>query len=104
MRIAIHLEGVLDRDEIVASYGPSGHEIVSLDDQPDMVITADASITDGDVRCLKAEVDAVAPNARTVLVIRNLGDAPLAPTMDAYLDVEMRDGRDVWVDYVGASG
>jgi hypothetical protein len=62
------------------------------------VITADGTASDGVVRALKSEVDAAVPEAHTVIVLRLVGDVPLAPTLDAYLDVEMIEGRDVWLD------
>jgi len=68
-----------------------------LDARPGVIITADGVVENGTVRCLKDEVDVAVPDARTVLVLRLLGDAPLAATMDAYLDVQMTPGRDVWV-------
>jgi hypothetical protein len=59
---------------------------------------------------LKDELDEALPEAEKVVVVKHAGDVPLAPTLDAYLDVAMIPGRDVWfhdicgVPYVGASG
>jgi len=61
-------------------------------------VTADADVEGGVVRPMKDEVDAIAPDAERVIVLRLAGDAPLAPTLDAYLDVVMIEGRDVWDD------
>ncbi len=61
-------------------------------------MTADGVVADGVVRPLKDEVDAAVPDATTVLVLRILGDVPLAPTLDAYLETKMISGRDVWVE------
>jgi len=61
-------------------------------------VTADGVVENGVVRCLKDEVDTAVPDAERVIVLRLIGDAPLAPTLDAYLDVRMIEGRDVWFD------
>lgn len=106
--VAVHLDGVEAREAVLEACVRAGRRLVALHDGPEIVVTADGVAQDGVVRCLKDEVDEAAPGAERVIVIRVVGDAPLAATMDAYLDVEMTPGRDVWLDdlrgYVGASG
>jgi hypothetical protein len=95
--VAVHLPGVQARDAVLEICQRARRRVVALDERPRVVITADGVIENGVVRCLKDEVDAIAPGAELVIVVRNLGDVPLAPTMDAYLDVHMTPGRDVWL-------
>jgi hypothetical protein len=80
----------------------AGKDVVSLGERPRVVVTADGMVDAGIVRCLKDEVDAAVPDAACVIVVRHAGDVPLAATLDAYLDVEMIPGRDVWFDDVCA--
>ena len=96
--VGVYLLQGQERDEVVAACRDAGKSVVDLDLQPAVVITADAMLQDGVVHTLKEDVDAAVPDAQTVIVLRLVGDAPLAPTMDAYLDVEMIAGRDVWLD------
>ena len=91
------------RDQVSAACREAGAEVVSVGMSPDVIVTADGIVADGMIRPLKEEVDAAATGARTVIVLRVLGDVPLAPTMDAYLDVEMIPGRDVWLDDLTSS-
>ena len=98
--VGVHLPGVASLDEILDACARADVRVVGFDEHPRVVVTADGVVSDGVVRCLKDEVDAIVPGAERVIVIRNIGDAPLAPTMDAYLDVEMIPGRDVWLDEV----
>jgi acyl-coenzyme A synthetase/AMP-(fatty) acid ligase len=76
----------------------SGKRIVRIDEEPDVIVTADGIVENGFVRPLKEEVDEALPDAKRVIVIRHLGDVPLGPTYDVYLDVQMRPGRDEWVE------
>lgn len=101
-QIAVHLPAGAERDAVEAACRETGKEIAGLEASPDVVVTADAVVADGLVRPLKEEVDAALPDARTVIVIRLAGGVPLAPTLDAYLDVEMVPGRDVWLEDLGA--
>lgn len=95
--VAVHLPGVAGADEVHAACERTGARVVALHEGARVVVTADGVGVDGMVRCLKDEVDVIAPDASHVFVLRVLGDVPLAPTMDAYLDVEMIPGRDEWV-------
>jgi hypothetical protein len=107
-QIGIHLPPCPERDAIIDACRDAGKTIVGIASAPDVIVTADGVYEGGVVRPLKEEVDAALPDARTVIVLRLAGNAPLAPTLDAYLDVEMREGRDIWLDefsdQVGASG
>ncbi len=102
--IGVHLGSAPERAFVQIACAQAGCRIVGLEEAPSVVITADGSVEGGVVRLLKDEVDAAVPDALHVIVLRLVGDAPLAPTFDAYLDVRMIDGRDVWFDQVGASG
>ncbi len=102
--VGIHLPPIPERDIALKACRLAGKTVVPLDAQPTVVITADAVVDGGIVRNLKDETDAAVPHAERVIVFKRAGDVPLAPTMDAYLDVAMTPGRDVWVDQVGASG
>lgn len=107
--IGIHLPDGPERNAITEACRRVGVCIVDISQAPQVIVTADGAISDGVVRPFKEEVDALAPGTATVIVLRLVGDGPLAATMDAYLDVEMREGRDVWfdelfADQVGASG
>ena len=96
--LGVHLPAGPARDEVLRACRDAGKAVVAVDMSPEVVITADGALIDGVVRPLKEEVDALVPDARIVIVLRLVGDAPLAPTFDAYLDVEMLEGRDVWLD------
>ena len=97
--VAVHLPGLAELDAIVReAVDGAGKHIVALNRHSRVVVTADGIVEDGVVRCLKDEVDALAPHAARVIVFRHVGNAPLAPTLDAYLDIEMVEGRDVWCD------
>lgn len=98
--IGVHLPGLPQRELVIDACARAGKTVVGLDARPRAVITADGVLEDGVVRCLKDEVDAAAPGAERVIVLRVIGSAPLAPTMDAYLDVHMIPGRDTWYDAV----
>jgi acyl-coenzyme A synthetase/AMP-(fatty) acid ligase len=74
----------------------AGVRIVDSSASPDVVVTADAVPMNGTVVPLKDEIDELYPEVAHVIVVRHAGDIPLAPTMDAYLDVTMIPGRDVW--------
>lgn len=107
--IGVHLPPCAQRDSITEACRLAGKQVVDIASAPDVIVTADGVLSSGIVRPLKEEVDRAIPNARIVVVLRMVGNAPLAPTLDAYLDVEMREGRDVWfddlsADQVGASG
>jgi hypothetical protein len=93
--VGVHLPGLRDLEAVVRG---SANRVVALEDAPHVIVTADGVVVDGVVRCLKDEVDDLFPGASRVIVVRNLGEAPLAATMDAYLDVEMVAGRDEWLD------
>lgn len=107
-QIGIHLPPGPERDAVAAACRQAEKEVIDVGARPDVVITADGVLSDGVVRPLKLEVDAAVPDARIVIVLRLVGHVPLAPTLDAYLEVEMVEGRDVWLDdlanQVGASG
>jgi acyl-coenzyme A synthetase/AMP-(fatty) acid ligase len=108
-RIGLHLPAGPERTAIARACERAGVSVVDISAAPEVLVTADGVMDGGLVRPLKEEVDAAVPGARTVIVLRLVGDGPLAATMDAYLDVEMREGRDVWfdemfTDQVGASG
>jgi acyl-coenzyme A synthetase/AMP-(fatty) acid ligase len=96
--IGVHLPSGAARDFVVAACRAAGRAVVGLEARPSVVVTADGVIEGGVVRCLKDEVDEALPEATRVIVLRMIGDAALAPTMDAYLDVRMIEGRDVWFD------
>lgn len=96
--VGVHLDGVDERDAVVRLIEQAGRVVVGLEAHPRVVVTADGVAIDGVVRPLKDEVDTAVPDAEHIVVIRKLGDAALAPTLDAYLDVEMTPGRDVWLD------
>jgi len=96
--VGVHLPGVPERAFVVECCRAAGKAVVELGAGPSVVITADGVASNGSVRCLKDEVDEAVPGAERVIVLRLLGNAALAPTMDAYLDVRMIDGRDVWFD------
>jgi acyl-coenzyme A synthetase/AMP-(fatty) acid ligase len=96
--IGVHLPGIAERDDVADACRAAGKNVVGLDAKPAVVVTADGVAENGSVRCLKDEVDEAVPGARRVIVLRVIGDAPLAATMDAYLDCAMSDGRDVWID------
>jgi acyl-coenzyme A synthetase/AMP-(fatty) acid ligase len=102
--VAVHLPSMPERNIAIDACRAAGKTVVALDARPRIVITADAAVAGGVVRNLKDEVDAAVPDAERVIVFRHAGDAALAPTLDAYLDVVMIPGRDIWVDQVGASG
>ena len=89
---------------VLSACREAGTRVVDLDARPEVIVTADGMLADGIVRPLKPEVDEAVPDARTVIVLRLVGDAPLAPTLDAYLETEMRTGRDVWLDDLVGSG
>jgi hypothetical protein len=95
--VAVHLPGVDVRHAVLELCRSGRHRLVSLDASPNVVVTADGVVEAGCIRALKEEVDAIVPRAERMIVIRNVGEAPLAPTMDAYLDVQMTPGRDVWL-------
>ena len=94
--VGVHLPGVLKRDFVLECCRAAGKALVDLGAGPSVVITADGIVENGVVRALKDEVDEALPGAERVIVLRLVGDAPVAPTMDAYLDVHMIEGRDVW--------
>lgn len=94
----MHLPGVACEPDVRAACERAGARVTELHAGARVVITADGVGERGVVRALKDEADAVAERAERVIVLRLAGDAPLAPTMDAYLDVPMRPGRDVWLD------
>jgi acyl-coenzyme A synthetase/AMP-(fatty) acid ligase len=96
--IGVHLPSTPEREVAIEACRLAGKTVVGLDAGPRVVVTADGVLEGGVVRCLKEEVDAAVPGAERVIVLRLIGDAPLAATLDAYLDVHMIDGRDVWVD------
>ena len=96
--VAVHLPDVACAADVADACVRAGKRVVALDPQARVVVTADGVESEGVVRCLKDEVDAVATRAHLVFVVRLVGDAPLAATMDAYLDVAMTPGRDIWVD------
>lgn len=98
VEIGVHLPGLACADAVREACASANKRIVALDTAPRVVVTADGVACDGVVRSLKDEVDAIVPGAERVFVLRLLGNAPLAPTMDAYLDVDMVPGRDVWID------
>lgn len=107
--VGVHLPASEELDLTLEACRLADKQVVALDERPSVVVTADGAFDDGVVRCLKEEVDAAVRDARHVVVFRILGDAPLAPTLDAYLDVDMAPGRDVWFQdvrdgYVGALG
>jgi acyl-coenzyme A synthetase/AMP-(fatty) acid ligase len=96
--IGVHLPVGPERDAVISACRDAGKAVVAVDARPEVVVTADGALSDGIVRPMKLEVDAAVPDARMVIVLRLVGDVPLAPTLDAYLEVEMLDGRDVWLD------
>ena len=102
--VAVHLPAMPEQSVAIEACRIAKKRVVELDAHPRIVVTADGVVMHGMVRCLKEEVDAAVPQAQTVIVFRHLGEAPLAPTLDVYLDVRMVEGRDVWFDQVGASG
>jgi acyl-coenzyme A synthetase/AMP-(fatty) acid ligase len=102
--IGIHLPHASVREAVLGACASCSKRVVGLGSRPDVVITADGIFDNGSVRLLKEEVDEAVPDASLVIVLRLLGNVPLGPTYDAYLYVDMRPGRDVWIDYVGASG
>lgn len=109
LEIGVHLPSCAERDSIAEACRLAGKQVVDIASAPDVIVTADGVFSNGIVRPLKEEVDRAIPNARIVVVLRMIGNPPLAPTLDAYLDVDMREGRDVWfeelaADQVGASG
>lgn len=98
LEVGVHLPPGPELDAVTVACREAGKRIVDLGASPGLVVTADGVVADGVVRPLKHEVDEAIPDARTVLVIRLVGDVPLAPTLDAYLETEMVPGRDVWLD------
>ncbi len=96
--VAVHLGSAPEHAWVREACRLADKHIVAADEAPDIVVTADGVVEEGHVRPLKDEVDAIAGDAQRVVVLRLVGDAPMAPTMDAYLDVVMREGRDVWFD------
>ena len=92
--VGVHLPGVPERGFVVECCRAAGKAVVGLD--ASVVITADGVIENGVVRALKDEVDATVPGAERVIVLKLIGEIPLAPTLDAYLEVDMIEGRDVW--------
>jgi hypothetical protein len=96
--VGVHLPPGAERGFVVDACRAAGKTVVDLDAEPRVVVTADGVVENGAVRCLKDEVDDAVPGAERVIVLRLLGEAALAPTMDAYLDVRMIEGRDVWWD------
>lgn len=96
--IGVHLPPGRERDAVEAVCKEAEVRIVGLEALPRAIVTADGVVADGVVRPLKHEVDAAVPDAKTVFVLRLVGDVPLAPTLDAYLETEMVSGRDVWVE------
>ena len=102
--IGVHLLHLPVRNLVLDACRMANKTAVTLDAKPQVIVTADAVVERGNIRCLKDEVDAAVPDARRVIVFRIAGDVPLAPTLDAYLDVVMIPERDVWFDQVGASG
>jgi acyl-coenzyme A synthetase/AMP-(fatty) acid ligase len=102
--VGVHLPDGPEKDTALEACRLAGKAVLSLEARPTVVVTADASLEDGVVRNFKEETDAAVPDAERVIVFRRVGDAPLAATMDAYLEVPMTPGRDVWADQVGASG
>jgi hypothetical protein len=96
--VGVHLPPGAPRDLVVDACRLAGKTVVGLDARPRVVVTADGVVDNGAVRCLKDEVDDAVPDAERVVVLRLAGEAALAPTMDAYLDVHMIEGRDVWFD------
>jgi hypothetical protein len=101
--VGVHLPPGALRDGVAAACREAGANVVEIETLPEVIVTADGIVADGTIRPLKEEVDAIARLAQTVIVLRLLGDVPLAPTMDAYLDVEMIPGRDVWLDDLSSS-
>jgi acyl-coenzyme A synthetase/AMP-(fatty) acid ligase len=97
-QVGVHLPSGDARDAVAAACRDAVKAVVAVDAKPEVVITADGVLSDGIVRPMKEEVDAAVPDARIVIVLRLVGDVPLAPTLDAYLEVEMIEGRDVWLD------
>ena len=102
--VGVHLPPGPERDAVTSACREAGKQVVGIDARPDLVVTADGALSDGVVRPLKPEVDAAVPDARMVIVLRLVGDAPLAPTLDAYLETEMIEGRDVWLDDLVRTG
>ena len=96
--VAVHLPGMAEERAALEACNAAGKTVVGLDTGPKVVITADGVVDNGVVRCLKDEVDRIVPDAQCVIVLRHMGDAALAPTLDAYLDVRMIEGRDVWLE------
>jgi len=96
--VGVHLAPGGERDFVIAACRAAGKAVVDLDARPRVIVTADGVVDNGAIRCLKDEVDEAVPDAERVIVLRVLGDAALAPTLDAYLDVHMIEGRDVWFD------
>lgn len=108
--LAVHVPAGPEANVTSVACAIAGVRIVDVSASPDVVFTADAVPMDGTVVPLKDEIDELYPEVAHVIVVRRAGDVPLAPTMDAYLEVTMIPGRDVWfhdvcgTDYVGASG
>ena len=96
--IAVHLPGMAEERDALEACSAAGKTVVGIDARPKAVITADGVVENGVVRCLKDEVDRIVPHAQCVIVLRHIGDAALAPTLDAYLNVRMIEGRDVWLE------
>ncbi len=96
--VGVHLGGAVIRAEVIETCARAGKRVVRLEDAPEVIVTADGVVENGFVRPLKEEVDEAVPHAKRVIVLRHLGDVPLGPTYDVYLDVQMQAGRDVWVD------
>jgi hypothetical protein len=94
--VGVHLGGA--RDDVVATLLAAGKRVVGLGERPDAIVTADGVVENGFVRPLKEEVDEAVPDAARVIVLRLLGDVPLGPTYDVYLEVAMRPGRDFWCE------
>lgn len=102
--VGVYLDGVPARQQVIEACARAGKRVVDVREMPKIVITADGVIENGMVRPLKEEVDEALPDAGRVFVLRHLGNVPLSPTYDVYLDVPMKPGRDIWLDQVGASG
>jgi acyl-coenzyme A synthetase/AMP-(fatty) acid ligase len=96
--IAVELPDVPERSIVLAACARIGARVVPLTARPQVVVTADGALRDGVVVDLKDAVDAAVPDARYVIVVRCVGNAPLAATMDAYFETTMIPGRDLWLE------
>jgi hypothetical protein len=93
----VHLLAGPELDAVTSACHEAGKDVVGIEARPNVIVTADGMQQDGVVRPLKLEVDEAVPDARMVIVLRVVGETPLAPTLDAYLETEMFEGRDVWL-------